>query len=610
MSDEKPEGGALVTPEQLQKAIDDYLKNRHLDDAALAAEAQLAAEEAAQAAEVEDEALVQERTPEEQQAWRDAMMGVVQAQDADQSSPQVAALQVAAQVAAPQVAAPQAPPPCVQLAPLKIVPTYAATPPLDPAFARTYPPIVAPANIFDLKLRSDMFPPDSFFTDWFRLFTPTTDAPVVFQLVAAIVTLATAMGPRWKLMHCSGGLRPNVWFLMVADSGTRKSTVINIPRKIWRNDAFTCWEGPVESTRAFFDLATQDRPIGTPTNILWLFDEAVTFFSMLEKAHTKELAERLTSAYDGSKIIYTAHATVGAELAIDDPYFCILAGTPASALNDHGISEDVLRGGIFGRFLLVPGTTPKQLANPPPVDAAAFEELAQTVRALHAAQLQTHTTLSYEADQVYRTWFDARGNGGDLAASGSGIWNRAGDHALKLALIYHVAARRPATLPIQQDTMEQAITFLHQFLLPGHLWATVRLTEHLSPVRKAYRAILDYAGQPEGVLYGGLDKQLGILPESLPKYLAALSRAHLIEFWHWREDPGWQRGSSPVVITRDGMRPTRAGKVTRLLEAPRAVLKYMTHIGERPTEQELQQEQYEEEAMALRALYDEEQSRC
>lgn len=580
MSDEKPEGTAIVTPEQLQQAIDDYLKNRHLDDAALAAlaaEAQLTAEEAEQAAVVEDEALVQERTPEEQQAWRDRMLGVYAAQEA-QGAP-------AAQVAAPQVGTPQAPPAPEALPQslqrLAAIPSYQPETAVDPAYAKTYPPVAAPASLFDLVLRDDMFPQNSFFTDWMRLFCPTTDAPRSFHLATAIATLATAMGPRWTLKHCSGGLRANVWFMMLADSGTRKSTVMKVPRKIWADDDTTCWEGPVESTRVWFDRSVQERQIGdSEHDVLWIFDESATFFSMLEKPQTKDLGDRLTSAYNGERLSYTAASLRNVALEVPNPYLSILTGTPVYSLRQRGLREDVLRGGIFGRFLLVPGATLKKLALPPAPDPIAFNELKRNVRALHAARQKLEMTLSYGAEQTYRAWYEGRGTGGTLADTSTGIWNRAGDHVLKLAMIYHVATYRDPATPIQQDTMEQAITFMQDFLLPGHLWATVRLIEH-SPVKRAYLAIQDYIARPGGVLYQELMELLGVTLDTLAKYLATLYKADRVGFWWWREDPGWSRGGSKILVAQPGVKPVVQGKLWPVEDgAPRAVQRFLNLVGE------------------------------
>lgn len=594
MSDnsEKANNSSALTPEELKAQLDAYMQERdaaRLDAQLAAEEAQLLADEAAMAEEVENAELeqAQVRTSEELKAYREQLWGAAIAATAAADAERAAdagittvqtqtgsTLQVLPGGAAP-TAAPASPVdvgasiPGAQLPPPPVVPAPAA---VDPAYVRSYPPVVAPRSLFDLKLRPDMYPQESFFTHYLAVMEPTTDAPQSFHLATAISILATAMGPTWTLKHQSGGLRVNVWFMLLADSGTRKSTAMKVARSMFSETV--CWEGLVESTVAWFQSMYNCQD----ANVLWIFDEAISFFSMLTKTHTKDIGDRLTSAYNGETLTYQTKASV---IKVERPYLSILTGTPIHSLRQRGISQEVLQGGIFGRFLLIPGTATRALALPPAVDAASFAALQNIIDTVYKQRRQVQVTLSYEAEQTYRAWYEGRGNGGILAETSTGIWNRAGDHVLKLALIYHTAAYRRADMPIQKDTMEQAITFLQEYLLPGHLWATRRFME-TSPVKQAFMAVEDYAENTEGVLYSSLPDLLGVTLDYLAKILAVLWHNERIEFWSWRPNPGEICGGNPkILLTRKGRKPTCTGEVYELqIEVPRAVRKYLKLVGE------------------------------
>ncbi len=162
----------------------------------------------------------------------------------------------------------------------------------------------------------------------------------------------------------------------------------------------------------------------------------------------------------------------------------------------------------------------------------------------------------------------------------SGAWDRAGEFVKKLALLYHVSVYRGAEMKIQRDSMLQAINFVHDYALPGHLWATRRLVQ-VSPFQAGVLALREHIDAvPGGLRYTDLPHDLGMPLEMVSKTLLPLWRADKISFWKWRPGGAWQkRGGLVILVTRYGVRPTGRTGYLDQMDLPRALLKYATALG-------------------------------
>jgi len=420
----------------------------------------------------------------------------------------------------------------------------------DPAYKKNYPPIRRPAYLFDLTVTPDKWPQTGYLRRYLDVVTPTTDAPTPFHLATALVTLAAALGPRWTVEHQSGGLFSNLWFFLIADSGSRKSTAMKMVTKLLTESRV--WIGPVESTRAFMEAYKEQWE----HNVLWWFDEATAFFNFMDKPYAQDLPMRLTTAYNGDPITYQSVATKG-QLIVEKPFLSILMGAPLAWLRGQ-LKNNVIRGGIFGRFILVPAAKTDSKLMPPPLDPVATENLRRWLLMFAENEAHYKLTFSHAAEHTLLNWYAVTEKMDNEELALAGIWNRRTDLVLKLALLYHVSALRQPKQSIQQDSVEQAINFLHYYVFPGQLWALNRLVD----VAPNVRAMLDIEERlesaPQGIRYGGVAREFGLQPDAAQKILYGLWTAKRLTFWR-HHDPLTENGRPYYLITRHGHKPTIEG---------------------------------------------------
>lgn len=437
-------------------------------------------------------------------------------------------------------------------------PKYTADVVLDPEFAtKTWPAVEPPDDLFKVKLRSDMYPSDGFIGKYLEWMEPTTDAPRAFHLATALVILSTAIGRTYRIAHgaTGGGLYSNLFFLLLADSGSRKSTAMRPARALLSPTRL--WTGPHASSLSF----TESLAV-TPT-VLWQLDEATSLLELFKTQSSGDLLEKMNTAYCGDEVWYRSNKQ--GKISVPFPHVNLITATPLAWLREKQLSEDFLRGGTFARFTLVPAAPDGIKIDPPPPDPDVQIALTRWLDGVAALNGSFTIELEHKARQEYAAYVANRGQCEDLLLSG--VWNRAGDMVKKLSLLYHIACMRPAKQRIQLDTVRQAIAFVHEFALPGHLWATGRLRE-TSPIRRHQMTLEEELLQrPAGMRYRDVSVQLGVSIRESDMVLAGLFESQRIAFWTWKENgPEW-RGRPEWVVGIRGRTPVRAGYCVRAPES-------------------------------------------
>lgn len=410
---------------------------------------------------------------------------------------------------------------------------------------KTWPAVAEIQSLFDLKLTSDMYPQVGFLPMYMEWASPTTDAPEPFHLATALSILSMALNRNWMVQH-TRPLYPNLYILMVAASGSRKSTALGPVKALVRPGSL--WAGPVASSRAFCDGLNE-----MGGQLLWHFDEFTAFIEMLQQKSASDLIDRLNTAYGGDTIFYRSKAA--GQISVMNPYVGVLAATTLESLRKKRLSEDFLRGGLWARFLMIPAGRDKKLIDPPSLDPgqlAVFRHWLNDVEAMNPPNGAFVLKLSYAARQEYGAYLKNTPAPSDALISGS--WNRVGDLVKKLALLYHVAALRPADQEIDIDVMLQAIQFVHYFALPGHQWAARRLLD-VSPFYSHVTWLEEHlAMSPEGVRYSDVSRMLGIPHRGVADVVASLYMARRVTLWSWLE-----RDGRPYCVITTGLEPKRPG---------------------------------------------------
>jgi hypothetical protein len=344
----------------------------------------------------------------------------------------------------------------------------------------TWPQIVLPNDLMDLQLTGDMYPQEGYLPKYIRWSEGTTDAPRPFHLIAGLATLSAALGPNWQA-DFAGGQNVNFYALLIAGSGSRKSTALRraldlIPNKLICTSSLA-------STPAFVKHL-QDRP-----RMLWYLDEADSLFHTFQQKLGSDLGSRMVTAYDCESTIYSS-LTQG-DIIAPNPYPTLVTGTALEWLKERKLSSNLLRGGLISRFWLIPAKRTRLLLQPPKPDKQVFIALKKFIDDVYRISelgLTFDVQFSPDALKLFLQYQAGRGN--PPHADMTGVWNRSMDHIAKIALLFHVSSFRRGKDRIQEDSVRQALNLWHNFLLRGHYWAVMNLVSTDDPVAEYEQEIL------------------------------------------------------------------------------------------------------------------------
>lgn len=429
------------------------------------------------------------------------------------------------------------------VAPTIYAPVYSKTTP--PQGHVDYPPIRAPRRLVDLALEENQWPHTGFLEDYLAWIEPTTDAPRAVHVIAALSLLSVSAGRRWVTPH--GGKLPNIWSVIVADSGSRKSTAMDRAVSLADN-ANRVISTTISSPQMFVEIlrAQEDKTecidedtLSVP--LLWHLDEADGLFQALRQTYAVDFASKLTTAYDGREVGYASLAQKVVRAAA--PCLTLLAGSDFTWLRAARFTPEFLQGGLFSRMWIVPARRTTYETCPLPPDEATADELRGFLRQLEGTGPFT-LTWSAEARnhfQLYQGWLNDHAPDPLLRNA----WNRVPDHVAKAATLFHIAQYRSGVAPIDLPTLQCAINLVHNFILPGHLWVLRRLAAADDKVCQIEQdiqdAILNAPAPPSvRVLESGYGRR-----QNTHEALLNLYRRQAISFWRIG---GGRRGQPQIVV--------------------------------------------------------------
>lgn len=143
------------------------------------------------------------------------------------------------------------------------------------------------------------YPKDSILDDWMQ-FARRNCENSDFQLLGTILPVCGAIMARSVYMDFFGTKHPNIYSMIVAAPGHRKSTLINFARKIaMRAIDKSRFIDSVTSEEALFDQFDPEKG-GNPDQFL-IEDEGNTLFTnWSETSYGKQVSKRFLSLYDCS----------------------------------------------------------------------------------------------------------------------------------------------------------------------------------------------------------------------------------------------------------------------------------------------------------------------
>lgn len=442
-------------------------------------------------------------------------------------------------------------------------------PTLDPEYAkRYYPPVSIPDALFDTDLKEDMWPQEGFLATYVSWMEASTDAPRPFHVAAGLVTLATAIGDRFRVESRSAkGMAANLFCLLIGDSGIRKSTAME-PVVDLLTKANGILAGHIKSDLALITLVQKANNVPQA----WIIDEAADLLEMTRGKFGREIQTALNKLYDGRELTYSSFTQKSTIYA--SGFVSLLTASPLPWLRECRLSTEFLQGGLFSRFIVIPAAAVRELkTNPRRPDPQIREALSVWLDQITKVTGSTIIPLAPDATQELQAWLKNRGKVPEVA---TGVWHRADIIVRKIALLYHIA-QGFGTNPISADTVLQAIRFVHYFVLPGHLWATLRLPE-IPAFAKVMQAVEEKANfTPAGIKFTEAAYDFNCSTKFICEVLWTLYRAQRIQLYTWKSGT---RGRPVYLIGKYGVTPTRDGVVLVAEQLPMVMEKYGALIGD------------------------------
>lgn len=191
---------------------------------------------------------------------------------------------------------------------------------------------------------------ESLLLDYVELAGASTDAPLAFHIFAMLPVMATLLPANVQAMAGFGSVCPNLWTLIVGDSGARKSVSLNMAADmltaIGRPDLVGVEPNSVEGMITSLQRA--------PTQLL-TYSEFGAFLSATFEGKGQRrlgpLRERMTDAYDG-KPIRLGYSNDENNKQVDTHRMSLSGACSEGYLNRYTLIED-WTGGFMGRFLMV-----------------------------------------------------------------------------------------------------------------------------------------------------------------------------------------------------------------------------------------------------------------
>ena len=315
-----------------------------------------------------------------------------------------------------------------------------------------------------------LMPKEGLLPDFMATFLPTTDCSCTLLFGAALSLAATFLNRRVWITQGDRRVHPNLWNALIATSGERKSTAVNIVAKILKQDsdyAGICLASdstwPAIAARLGFKVQVADngepdwdearqscknkpndwiKGVGT-----FCIDEIGGWLKSLNKTVNEGLRETLTGIYECPPEWAKETKTAGCYY-IWRPCVSILAASTASWFADNS-SEADLAGGFLGRWLFfVSNGHDYKLPHCDQPDTNAERRLCAWIDQLKA--LHGEVAVSDEAWKAYSLWFKEF----ELPERLASFRPRLENAALKIALIYEATQGERTIRP---ETMQQAI---------------------------------------------------------------------------------------------------------------------------------------------------------
>lgn len=253
-----------------------------------------------------------------------------------------------------------------------------------------------------------------------------TEVPAVFHRWAAISSIGAFLGRRYYFNHGHFTIYPNIYCMLVGESGTRKSTGIKLIKKLIKLAGYeTIAADKTTKEKFILDLSgEQDDPIKSTKQVedflsqnLWGTDEAEE--SSRPDAEIFIMADEFNDFFGNGNIefisllgtlwdyhgVYHNRIKNGKSVSINNPTVSILGGnTPTNIA--LAFPPEIIGQGFFSRLLFIFGEpNGKRITFPKPPDAAATKLLIESlnrIRTLCYGEARLNAGAEKLLDKIYQ----------------------------------------------------------------------------------------------------------------------------------------------------------------------------------------------------------------
>jgi len=381
-----------------------------------------------------------------------------------------------------------------------------------------------------------MVPPGSLYESYFEWALQVTDAPLSHHWAVFTTALGSVLGPGHVIEHGMNKVTPNIYTVIITESGAAKSYAMNMLLKMLPKQMAT--ETVPSSHSALLDMFAESGWR------LFSLDEAGALFSQLVTNWNASLTHFLIRAYGGDEISTRARGQ-GKSVTAKVESASIIGATTHEQLGNlpRRELEQVLRGGLFGRFFLCPGRPARDYATWKPEPLSADPEFQKMLGAWLSNIYVTTPTKDKNGERpephLYKLepgarielcrWLYQLGPHAPTSLLGP-IWRRLGLFAKKLALIYHVSCGLDWETPISERTLVCAMHTITYYLIPAYRVLVEQMgnTAFQAVINKVRDHVLN---SPNGVRYGDICGACGIRREERIDALVALHGDIHYESW-------------------------------------------------------------------------------
>jgi hypothetical protein len=316
---------------------------------------------------------------------------------------------------------------------------------------------LVPKPVWDFREVLPFIPSHGWIRDYVAYAIQCTDAPPLYHIIAALAAVALAISPN-HFLSVHGEEHPlHAFFLVVGESGNRKSAAIKRclrliqPRLAAAQMGHRVWYPEASTVEGIFDGLRQD-----PTRLI-VASEWTELHNQLQKAsYNQHGAEFMNLIYDGA----TLHRLkAGLQLIVEKPCVSIIGASTPSLVKQATSFSDWLAGKL-ARYLIGYMEKPDEREMTSSVE---FPKLANEVQLDYDHLLTpSHSTrfvlspgawdtkVSWEQSQDWRQF--RAGLPEHLQPSA----RRMSEHVYRVAALYQASCDYPHNTIVSQDNMQRA----------------------------------------------------------------------------------------------------------------------------------------------------------